>query len=309
MPRRLATCQIVSLGRASTSSPSSRNLIASVIAELRLCPLPEGEGSRAKDGWNSSFQIPAEMLEHGFHRVHRRLAEAADRSVAHHLAQLAEQLFVPRRAFHDLDRLLAADTAGRALAAALILEETQEVEGDRAHAVLVREYDDGMRADKATIGLQRAEIERDVGHGGGQDAARGAAGEIALEGMAVGHAAAELVDKLSHGDAGGRQLDARRLDTAGDREAAQPLAVVAALAGDEAGTLLDDVAHPEDSLDIIDQRRPTKQPDLAWKGRLVARQAALPFDALEHRRFLAADIGAGAAPEMDLGLLGEPRCL
>src|SRR5439155_12863233 len=102
------------------------------------------------------------MLEHRFHRVHRRLAETADRSVTHHLGELAEQLFVPRGALYDLDRLLAADTAGRALAAALILEEAQEVEGDRAHAVLVRKDNNGMRADEAAIGLQRAEIERDV---------------------------------------------------------------------------------------------------------------------------------------------------
>src|SRR5438270_854386 len=99
-----------------------------------------------------------------------------------------------------------------------------------------------MRADKAAIGLQRAKIERDVGHRGRQDAAGGTAWEIALEGMAVGYATAELVDQLARGDPGGRQLDARRLDTPGDGEAAQPLAVVTALAGDEAGPLLDDVA-------------------------------------------------------------------
>src|SRR5438477_10738445 len=73
--------------------------------------------------------------------------------------------------------------------------------------------------------------------------------------------------------------------------------------------LLDDVAHPEERLDMVDQRRSPEQPDLRRKGRLVARQSAAPLDAFEHRRFFAADIGAGAAPEMDLGVRREPRRL
>src|SRR5260221_8955719 len=155
-----------------------------------------------------------------------------------------------------------------------------------------------MRADEAAIGLQRAEIERDVGQARGQDTARRAAWEVALEGMAVGHPTAELVDQLAHGDASRGQLDAGRLDAAGDREAAHALAVVAALAGDEGGALLDDVAHPEGGLDIVDQSGPAEQPDLARERRLVGRQSALGLDALEHGRFLAAEIGPSAAPEM-----------
>ncbi len=40
-------------------------------------------------------------------------------------------------------------------------------------------------------------------------------------------------------------------------------------------------------------------------GRLVPRQAALALDALQHRRLLAADIGAGAAPELDFQAAGK----
>src|SRR6185437_11942604 len=94
-----------------------------------------------------------------------------------------------------------------------------------------------------------------------------------------------------------------------DREAAHALALVPSLRGDEAGALLDEVAHPEDGLDIVDQGRPTEEADLARKRRLVARQAALALDALEHRRFLAADIGAGAAAQMDARLARDPRRL
>ena len=44
--------------------------------------------------------------------------------------------------------------------------------------------------------------------------------------------------------------------------AAQPLAAVAALAGEPVGALLDDVAHPEERLDVVDQRRAAEQADL-----------------------------------------------
>src|SRR6185312_4384905 len=96
-------------------------------------------------------------------------------------------------------------------------------------------------------------------------------------------------------------------DPARDREAARSLAAAPALAREPVRPLLDDVAHPIERLDIVDEGRPSEQADLRGIGRLVARQAALALDALEHRRFLAADIGAGATPQMDARMLREPR--
>ena len=84
----------------------------------------------------------------------------------------------------------------------------------------------------------------------------------------------------------------------GDRIAAQAVAAVAAVALPPVRALLDDVAHPAQRLDIVDQRRQAEQADLERIGRLVARQAALALDAFEQRGFLAADIGAGAAAHM-----------
>ena len=63
----------------------------------------------------------------------------------------------------------------------------------------------------------------------GQDAPRGAAGQVAEERVPVGHAAAILVDQLARRDPGRGELDAGLLDPARDREAAQPLAAVPAL--------------------------------------------------------------------------------
>jgi hypothetical protein len=77
----------------------------------------------------------------------------------------------------------------------------------------------------------------------------------------------------------------------------------------QSGTVLDDVAHPEQGLDVVDERRAAEEADLARERGLVARQAALALDRFEHRGFLAADIGARAAAQMDLGVAREPRFL
>ena len=154
--------------------------------------------------------------------------------------------------------------------------------------------------------FERAEIERDVRHRGRQDAARGAARQIALEDMSLGHAAAEFVDQLARGDAGRGELDPRVAHPSRHREGAQPLAPVAALAGEPLGALLDDVADPVEGLDIVAQGRPAEEPDLRREGRPLPRQAALALDAFEHRRFLAADIGAGAAAQVNARMRRQP---
>src|SRR5450631_4707254 len=159
-----------------------------------------------------------------------------------------------------------------------------------------------MRAHEAAVRLQRAEIERDVGHLGRQNAAGGTAWQIALEGFAVDHAAAEFLDQFARGDAGRRQYHARLFDAAGDREAAEALALMAALRSHPFRALLDDVAHPEQRFDVLLQRRAAKQSDLRDIRRAVARQAALAIDRFDHRRLFAADIGAGAAPQMQLAV-------
>src|SRR6201987_379307 len=88
------------------------------------------------------------------------------------------------------------------------------------------------------------------------------------------------------------------LHAAGDREAAQAKAVVAAMALPPVRALLDDVAHPPQRLDVADQSRQLEQADLERIRRLVPGQAALALDAFEQRRLFAADVGAGAAAQM-----------
>ena len=141
-----------------------------------------------------------------------------------------------------------------------------------------------------------------------QDAARGAARQIALEDVAFRHAAAEFVDQLARGDAGRRQLDAGILDPARDREAARPLAPAAALAGEPFRALLDDVAHPIQRLDIVDERRAAEQPDLR-RDRAACGAAAracprcFPASPIPRRRYRRRRRAAGESG----GLLREAR--
>src|SRR5690606_6828832 len=125
-------------------------------------------------------EILPEIPHHRAHRVHRRLAEAADRGVAHDLGEVLEETLVPARRRQELDGLLRAGAAGGALAAALVLEELQEIQRDALHIVLVGKDDDGMAAEKAAVLFEQAEIERLVRQRGRQDPARGAARQEAL---------------------------------------------------------------------------------------------------------------------------------
>ena len=52
-----------------------------------------------------------------------------------------------------------------------------------------------------------------------------------------------------------------------------------------------------------------EQADLRDVRRTMARQTALAFDRLDHRRFFAADVGAGAAAQMQLRVRRETGCL
>src|ERR1700731_3663715 len=98
--------------------------------------------------------------------------------------------------------------------------------------------------------------------------------------MAIRHAAAVLLDQLTRGDPGRRQLDPRITHPSRDREGPQPLAPVAALAGEPLRAFLDDVADPEERLDVVAQGRPPEQSDLGRKRRPLPREAALGSDGL-----------------------------
>jgi hypothetical protein len=66
------------------------------------------------------------------------------------------------------------------------------------------------------------------------------------------------------------------------------------------GALLHDAGRAGEGLDIVDRGRLLQIAALGRKGRPVARRAALALERFEQRRFLAADIGAGAELDPDV---------
>src|SRR6185437_3905053 len=108
-------------------------------------------------------------------------------------------------------------------------------------------------------------------------------GKVTLERVTLGHAAAELLDQFAGGDAGRRQHHARLLHPAGDREATETLALLAALRSHPLGALFDDVPDPEQRLDVLLERRAAEQADLRDVRRTMARQTALALNRFDHR--------------------------
>ena len=100
-----------------------------------------------------------------------------------------------------------------------------------------------------------------------------------------------------HRDARRRELDARVPFTRPlTLKLVQPLCAVAAKAGNHCRAALHDVAHPVQGLEVVLQRRAAKQPHLRDVGR-ARRARPFAFDAFDHGRLLAADVGARAAPQ------------
>src|SRR5689334_3242336 len=126
--------------------------------------------------------------------------------------------------------------------------------------------------------------------------------------MSLGYAAAVLLNQLARSDPGRGELDPRIAHPPGYREGTQPFAPVAALAGEPLRPLLDDVAHPVEGLDVVAEGRAAEQSNLRGEGRPLPWQTALALDAFEHRRFFAADVGAGAPAQVNARLRRQSRC-
>src|SRR6185312_6089800 len=95
------------------------------------------------------------------------------------------------------------------------------------------------------------------------------------------------------------EMHARLLHAARHRERAQALAAVAALPREPRRALLEDLADPQERLHVVLERRPAEESHLRDVRRPQPRHAALALDRLDHRRLLAADVRARAAPQVD----------
>src|SRR6266851_2672785 len=150
MPQRRAARKMVSPTRASTSWPS-RVKLKGLAAPLLLMCTSSGSSSAPSPRPEWFGEIVGKILQDAKKRIWGRLAEAADRRIAHGGRELIEQAFVPRSIRHQLRRLLGPDPAGRALAAALVLEEAHQVQRHRLHVVMLGQNHNRVRSHEASV--------------------------------------------------------------------------------------------------------------------------------------------------------------
>ena len=134
----------------------------------------------------------------------------------------------------------------------------------------------------------------------------GAAEQDRPDGPVARHAAGEL-DEVAQGRPELDLVGAGARDVAGQAEELRPGRAVGADPGERLAAVEHDARDVGQRLDVVDDRRLAEQPDLDRERRLVARLAALALDRLEERRLLAADVGAGAAPELDVEVEARAR--
>src|ERR1700692_3616771 len=113
MPSRSAISRMVSVLGPVTSRPLSVNVTVAASNCARSARV------MAFIGYPSGNFV-RKILHDAIHGVRRRLTQAANRGVAHHLRQIREQRLVPLVVRNQDVRLGGADAARRALAAGLM---------------------------------------------------------------------------------------------------------------------------------------------------------------------------------------------
>ena len=99
------------------------------------------------------------------------LAQAANGSITHHLSQVFKCLRVPNGRLHEAGGFGGADTAWRTLPTAFMFKKFHHIQCSITRFVMVTQHYDCRRSNKATIGLQRVKVQRNIVQAGGQNTA------------------------------------------------------------------------------------------------------------------------------------------
>jgi hypothetical protein len=164
-------------------------------------------GGRAAALGDVGPQLVLEVPENRQDRGGGQLAEGAEGSLLHAHRQVTDPIDVVgsapagRDALEDLQHSQAADAARRALAAALVTGEPQEVGGELDHAGGLVGHDHAARAHHGARRPQRIEVHRGVQVRLGQAAPERAPGLYCLESFPPGDATADVEDDVVEGDA------------------------------------------------------------------------------------------------------------
>src|SRR5581483_3272985 len=250
--------------------------------------------------WSARSRQHSEIVHGRRDGARRRLPEAADGCVLHHLREIGEdRALVPvrlagRESVQRLFLTYGADAARDALPAGLVAEELGDAQNGADEIRLLAEHDDDAGAERHARLARALERERNVELIGAQERACGAAEQHRLRGLGAG----ELEERAQRR----AELDlvqARAGDVAGETEEPRVARVVAE----------HDVGHVHERLDVVHDRRLAEEADLYREWGLVARLAAVSLDGLEERGLLAADVGARADAQLDVEAARVDRVL
>ena len=129
-----------------------------------------------------------------------------------------------------------------------------------------------------------------------QERRRGAAWDDGLEGLVSAHAAGDLIDHLTKGDAHRHFVIARAFHVPTQAEDAGPRALGRVPdRGEPLGAPVHDMGDVRQRLYVVHHRWLLKQPMRGGKRWLGARQAPLPFHGFQQGGLLPANVRAGAA--------------
>ena len=238
--------------------------------------------------------------------VGRRLTETAERSLAHRVGDRLELLDVVfdtatvGNLIEVVEKLTTADTAGRALTAALIDREVEVELGDIDHAVgLVHNDQAAGTHDRADLG-EVLVVDRSVEELGRNDTARRAARLSGLELVTAADTAADIEDDFTERRTHGNFDKTGVVDLTGKSEDLGTLRGLGTDLAEPLGALVDDDGDVGERFDVVDDRRAAPETLDRRERRTGLRHTAVTFDRLEKSRLFAADERAGAEAELDV---------
>ena len=257
-------------------------------------------------GQDVVLELVAVVPQAGEHRVGRALAQAAERHVTDHAAELVEGQEIAvggralREAVQDAQRLVEAHTAWHALAAGLGARELDEVARHVDHAVVFVHDDHAAGAhDRAQL-RERLVVDRRVEHLGRDAAAGGAARLHGLDVAAVRAALADVVDEARQWRAQGHLHEARGLHLADQREDLGAGRLGAADLGEPGRAPRDDGGDVVPGLDVVDVGGLAVQALLGREGRARPGPPGTILERGDEGRLLAADEGTGTFHGLDV---------
>ena len=191
------------------------------------------------------------------------------------------------------------DAARHALPARLVAEERRDPQHDLGEVHRVVEEHHDARAERRAGGLRVLERELEPEVLGPDEDAGGPAEQHRLQLATAPHPTGER-DQLAERHAVLDLVHAGRLDAPGQAEQSRARRVRRAELRVLEAAHREHLEHVHERLDVVDTGRLAEQALLDGERRLVARLAALALDRVEQRGLLAADVRAGAAPQLDV---------